>query len=396
MTDSLAVATVAKHMAQINMGSEASQAMRGQLRGEHLVLLPPSQLSLFEAAQEELSFAVADRVGKGLKKRKFHAETRIKTQLIEQADSYLKKVPDLDKQHKLKRFIRQILSNPYQGATELKEHAGRMYHDPSLQYAAIAEAMSILGEGPQAQKLHSSLLGQLSIAAEQLMQEQGQAIRAGLNVSETAAEFSRSDQGIQTLRSFYRDAILDYQNVTQGFHQIVKRFGEKGFAKSLAFLLQALGADLKAKGPSIEPRQLRLIINDMYIIKTLGGILEQTRELIDTLRRHYRQRKVKNGLFLMEKMLDLKSESFPKPELFLKLNLDMNVIGLANQIYFTQELIRLLRQIPDKAYQEDLDAKRELLHMAQLAVDNLIKQEEEEEEEEELEEQEEEEQEEEA
>ncbi|WP_281557956.1 type III secretion system gatekeeper subunit SctW [Thalassomonas sp. RHCl1] len=379
MSDSLVVSTVAQHMSQLNMGSEASQTIRGQLRGETLVLLPPSQQSLIESAQEELTFAVADRMGQGLKKRKFKAETRIKTELIEQADSYLKKVPDLDKQHKLKRFVQQLLRNPQQGVRELKQQARRMYHDPSLQYAAMAEARNILGQGANAQSLQAGLLDQLDIAKEQLMQEQGEAVRAGLNVSTTAAEFSRSDQGVQTLRNFYRDAVLDYQNVTQGFHHILKRFGEKGFAKSLAFLLKALGADLKAQGPSIEPGQLRLIIDDMYIIKTLGGILEQVRALVDNMRRRYQQSTIKNSLFLMEKMLDLKDEPFPKPELFLKLNRDMAISGLVNQIYFTQELIKLFRKLPDKAYEEDLDAKRDLLHMAQIALDNMIKHEEEQE-----------------
>ena len=381
MPDSLAIATAAQQMAEVNIGIEASQTLRGQFRGMTVVALQPSQQTLMENAQEEMSFAVSDQMGSGLSKRKFSNETRIRSQAMEQADAYLKRVPDLEKNAKLNNFVSTLVKSPHLTARQAMTQARQFSQDPTLQYASLGYAMSLMVQEKKKVRGSSAELDtkieSLDKAMKQMMAEQGPEIQSGLNISQTAGEFSSERLGNpEALRGFYRDSVLDYDNITSAYKNITENYGEEHFKESLEFLLKALGADLSAQGSSIDPLRLRKIVDDMFVVKVLGGVHEQTGKLVITLRSHYQQIECKSGQSLMYELLDFKDGKMPNSEQVFQVMIRLNINGDEHRVYFTQAFKELMRLIPEKAYHGDLTRRAKVMMALQEAVDRAIEEEE--------------------
>ncbi len=368
MTDQVSQIAKAVQVTQMTVATEASQVFRGQYKMETVVALPPSQESLFESAQEEMSFAVADQMGSGLSKKKFSKETRIRSHLLEKADDYIKRIPDINRKA-LDRFVSQSAKSPFETARQWKQFAKATFDDPAHQFAALVKAREALIKKGSS----TSAVAALSDAIDELTAESGAEIDAALNISGVIDESNHALLGgVSDLRSFYRDSVLDYGNISLTYQKIMEKYGAAQFKDSLNFLLKGLGADISARSSSLEPSRLRAIMEDIYIIKLLGGVREQVSELIETLKIHYQATDIGNTEMLMKLMLDLKNNTLPKAKDFLKLTKNMNIVRDDLIIYCLQEVKRFLRLIPLKAYDNDTALKSKLIMAAQEAIDIAI------------------------
>lgn len=108
---------------------------------------------------------------------------------------------------------------------------------------------------------------------EEFNQRHGREIAAGRNVS-TAAQ-TAADGGLGTvtnLRDLYRNITGNPRDSTALFQELSQRYAFKDLKKVVDFLLHSLGADMKAKGPSIPRGQLHRLITETRSLQAILGV----------------------------------------------------------------------------------------------------------------------------
>lgn len=365
---------------QGGMSPGYSNTQPGRLHGES-VQIQPNAASLLEDAKEEVSLLFKERMEKTLARREMSTNKKDSRQqvLVAKIQELMEQVPDLYKNVKMKLFIERMASNFPATPQELMRHLGEFSSDPTLQFVAlqVLEQEARVG-GPDKE----SQLDVIQKATTDLMSSQGEAVRAGLNVSRTASEFAaRLNTDTQELRDTYRDAVLDYGGITATYRALIARYGERGesaFETTRKFLMKALSADYNAQGTSIDRPRLKAIMDDMYALKLLGTVQEQCSTLMATMRDRYGQAQSRSGQELMGKVLDIKEQNWVQPSQISAIPSEMNVSGLANQIYFLREVDTVFREIPVKTYNDPAD-REQLLGASREVLEQLFNKEQEEE-----------------
>ncbi len=367
-----------------------STASAGQFRGEAVTPLPMRGVRAeAESSLEELTFKAdqykqrKDSVKPLQTRRMGFIVATTKADNAEKGNNYLRLFNAADRLT-LRNLMTQIHSLKKPTVAQLRQLAQGAFGDVSLQYAALDIIRAELKrrrlareKAKKSSDIDSEQEDQLEEAMAQLMVQEGPAVRAGLNISSVTGQFAgQALGGAQRLRNFYRNSVLNYDGITPTYRGIVKQYGEKNFVSSLAFLLRALGVDMAAQESSRDPTRLQAIVNDMFCVKTLGGIHEQTGELVVTLRQYHQQADCKESQQLMSNLLTLKEDSWPQAKRFFELGERMSICGADKIVYFLQQVKRLLRLIPLKAYDE-LDMRDKLLAVAQQAIDEAVIREEE-------------------
>ncbi|MCB1804803.1 MAG: type III secretion system gatekeeper subunit SctW [Candidatus Competibacteraceae bacterium] len=254
----------------------------GSYRGESVQLKNTS--SLIQDALEELGASQSERQEKELAKRDIEEGTKsdqldriFKIKNLEELSNQLK---DLNKRD-LARVLGQLMRMKNATPRQLREHVRESFKEPAHQFAAL----SALVEGLREQGAPKFQRDAAQTALQQLLDEEGPAIRAGINITETAAEFSNGSLGdIQILRDTYRDAVLDYQGLADAFSALNEQYGVEELPHAIEYMLDALGADLAAGGSSIDKSKLNIIRDDMYRLQVLAGLIEECDLLMEKLR----------------------------------------------------------------------------------------------------------------
>lgn len=261
--------------------STADKAVNaGNYRGD-IVKLQPDAKSLLDAA-EELTFKASEFEEKDISKRKIKDDYGTVSEIQALVEEYLKKVPDLEKQQKLKDFVSNLTKQSVSVSQQLIAYLGSYSGDASEQFVALSEAKKQLTGKPEAK----ALLALIDISLAKMAKEQGPQVKAGLIVYETALEFS-SDKAIgdlQGLRDFYRDAVLDYSGLGDAYQNVLQRFGDKKVTQAISFLLKGLSADLQVQGSSIESSKLQQVMGDMNKLRVINGMHEQVVALFDRVK----------------------------------------------------------------------------------------------------------------
>lgn len=268
---------LAQNSANGTLGTAISS---GNYRGD-IVKLVPDAKSLLDAA-EELTFKASEFVEKDISKRKIQDDYGTVSEIHALVEEYLKKVPDLDKQQKLKDFVSNLSKQNVTVAHQLQAYLGSYSGDASEQFVALSEAKKQLTGKPEAK----ALLALIHISLAKMAKEQGPQIRAGLNVYDAALTLSADkDIGdLQGLRDFYRDSVLDYSGLGDAFEKVLTRFGDKKATEAIGFLLKGLGADLQVQGSSIDKSKLQQIMNDIKKLKVINGLHEQVALLFERVK----------------------------------------------------------------------------------------------------------------
>ncbi|WP_168188175.1 type III secretion system gatekeeper subunit SctW [Hahella sp. CCB-MM4] len=350
---------------------------QAKLHGEK-VQVQQSASSLMEDAKEEVSLLFKERMEKTLARRVMSTDKKENHQqiLIEKIREMMDQVPDLLKNVKMKALIERMSSDFPATPQQLMRKLEEFTKDPTLQFAALQllelEARTAGGTDKEAQ------LEVIRNASAELMETQGEAVRAGLNISVTANDFaSKLNTDNQGLRDFYRDAVLDYGGIADTYRAIINQHGEDSFETARKFTMKALSADYNAQGPSIEPQRLKAIMDDMYALKLLGGVHEHCSNIMETMRNVYGQSGCGSGQELMGKALDIKEMDWAQPSHIVSVAQEMNVYGIENQIYLLRELDTVFHEFPEKSYKDPVDRDR-LLDVSREALGQMFLREQEE------------------
>lgn len=182
-------------------------------------------------------------------------------QIKDQADQFQRRNPEL------KAATLVLLRNyikPGDTKEEILKKLLEFYKDPAL----ADEALEFLLETTDGE-----LYQQVKAAKEELNQSQGREITAGRNIGAQAR--AASDKGLGTptqLRDLYRDITGNPRDSSTLFQELSKQYAFKDLKKVTDFLLHSMGADLKSKGPSIEPGMLHRIITETRSLQAILGI----------------------------------------------------------------------------------------------------------------------------
>lgn len=351
-----------------NSSQTPPSAAEGSYRGERVVQIR-DQASLLQDAAEELTSQLGEGEEKTLAKRKMGEKARKEGPMIQNVQQALETLGDMDKDE-FERILQTLLRMRTADWRELRKQSQKHFSEPAHEYAALQALLEALqAEGAPAEQIQAA-----ETALQQLAQEQGPAIQAALNISGVAKQFAGAQLGdLQTLRNTYRDAVLDYQDLSQTFGQLIDHYGEPELPQAIQYLVKALGADIAADGSSIDRYKLNAALNDLYRLEVLTGLLEDCDTLVT------RNRASGNAFRpseLLKEVLELQQNQWLRPDLIAPLPTKLGVHEVSSEINFLREFRELARMIPIKAYSEPEQRPR-LLDAIQQAMDAAIEREEE-------------------
>ena len=342
-------------------------ATEGRFRGERVQHVRNPTAELQDAA-EELTFGESERVEKKLSQRKLRSGDGARSVAMEQAQKYLREVPDLERNQKLSEFVKSMIArsgppNP----DELRQLAREFSDDATHQFLALASAREQAVEDP-------ALGAALDEAIATLEGESGPAIQAGLNVSAIAQRFAGKEIGdIQQLRDFYREVVLDCKDINDAFQRVVEDHPGKTFDEAVRFMLKALGADLAASMQTVSKVRLKQIMDDMYQLKSLNSVHEQCEDLVRRVQRNFDTAPAPTASRdLMSELLTAQNRAWQGADAFSHLPRKMGVHGDDGAIYFLQGFRELVRFVPLKAFGDDMTKRDRVMISLQQALDLAI------------------------
>jgi type III secretion protein W len=317
-------------------------------------------------ALEELTFQFGEKA-KRLSDRKKGKPGDKNARALEKAQAYLKKLPDVGRPEKFQQFLEHLKKKGAMSAGQIMDEAKRFFRDVSHQYAGLSYAGEVLeDEGGDPALIHS-----LKDAVQGLMEEHGPDVRAGMNIGETAFQYSQKDLGeVQELRDFYRDKVLRYEGIHETYVSILSTYGEGKFQDAIAYLIKALGVDLESKGPSVSKEELSLIMDDLYYVEVLGNVYRDCDALIGKMETQFGTKLKASAQELMTRIMDLKTERWLNSDSVMNLVSLSDIRDVRAQIYFLRDLRTLVWNIPEKAY-DDPDNRKNLIKAVQDALDTV-------------------------
>jgi type III secretion protein W len=345
-------------------------AVAGQYRGERVVALPNHAKPLAEeTAESSFEFGVAQQE-KALAKRIIKTRVTDRSRLDRVADinDLLDKLKDLKKET-LERVLEVLARQHCANADELRRGVRDQLGEPAHQYAALLALRKRQQEGGAPPE-------QLAIteeALERLLQEEGPAIRAALNTGQVAAEFADRGLGeVSALRDTYRDAVLKTPELSPTLDRLLERYGPAELPQAVAYLIKALGADLAADGASIDRRKLHEVLDDLYRLEVLTGMLEDCATLVARYRTPGHDYQATD---LLKEVLALHTNKWPRPETIAALPTRLGQEEPAGEIHCLRDFKELVRLIPLKTYAEP-EQRGRMLDTIQQALDATIEREE--------------------
>ncbi|WP_447469577.1 type III secretion system gatekeeper subunit SctW [Vibrio harveyi] len=257
--------------------SRSAESIGGNYRGETVRVHNATQ-SLFDA-MEELTSLGSEKAEKDLTKRKVKDGGIRVNEAHELVSDYLRKVPDLEKNQKIKDLAAKMASGNLSTIAQLQAYLNGFSEEKSHQYLALKAVKKFLGANPESKNL-LALIDQALLNFEQNPDSWSQ-IDTEIRVSSFADEYSQ-EQGFSSLhqlRGFYRDTVHSYQGLGSAYKDVVERFGEKEVSTAVDFMLQGMSADLSVQGSNIDSVKLQLLMSDMQKLKTLNTLQDQVGNL---------------------------------------------------------------------------------------------------------------------
>ncbi|WP_325894650.1 type III secretion system gatekeeper subunit SctW [Grimontia sp. NTOU-MAR1] len=261
-----------------NLESSRTEAsLNGHYRGESVRVHNATQ-SLFDA-MEELTALGSEKAEKDLTKRKVKDGGIRVNEAHELVSDYLRKVPDLEKNQKIKDLATKMANGNLSTITQLQAYLNGFSEEKSHQYLALQAVKKFLGANPESKNL-LALIDQAILIFEQNPDSWAQ-IDTEIRVSSFADEYSQEQDfsSLHQLRGFYRDTVHSYQGLGAAYKDVVERFGAKEVSTAVDFMLQGMSADLSVQGSNIDSVKLQLLMSDMQKLKTLNTLQDQVSNL---------------------------------------------------------------------------------------------------------------------
>lgn len=296
--------------------------------------------------------------------REIHSKAPQQTEEAEEAEESAEKILDVEKvdsaserynksNYELNAKTLKILRSQLAKANtagEVLEKVTAVYNDAAL----ADEAMDFLLETSDGQ-----LLAATQEAKEKLNKDRGKEIRAGRNMGAQAREFAKEGLGSPTsLRDLYRDIILNPRDPLKLFDELAEKFRYAKLKMAIAFMLHALGSDMKSKGPSIQRGELKRLLDETRSMQGILSVFRFFQSRAKLIERGFSS----HGLTLPSRLdfevlsrifVKILQERFMNPEKVLQ---TAKLLGIgeeiAAQIIIYTQMLDALKQIAPKYFRD--------------------------------------------
>lgn len=253
------------------------------------------------------------------------------------------------------------------------------YPDPFL----VDECLEFLiAVKPKSSKIYQTL----QTARENWQKENQKDIRVGRNISQEARTFAKDLSGSPTqLRDLYRQIIADPKEPLALFEELLEQFDFEKMKALIGFVLHAVGADLRSKGPSIDPEILKNLLVSGRSMQAILGVYRFFCSNISYLQGQFDRQSIPYPSQLTFQILSrvfvqMLGEKYPSAEKALRV---MRLLGITDDLIATVIVLTLyrdgIRQVSPRFFKQD--KQRQDLLMAILdAIEELDEELEEEEE----------------
>ena len=347
------------------------QPVTSQFKGERVSLLPTPQ-SILADAMEEMTFSFSE-VSQKKEISERNLRSGVKSFAMEQAQKYMEKVPDLDQDGALKKWVEELKQMPQSASPKaLMQRAQERFKDPSHAFLALSLALDLFEhENPD-----SELAVNAKQAKELFYEQHAEAIDAGINISLEASNVKHAGLGNpQQLRAAYRDVVLDYGSIGTAYERIIAEFPGKPLPQAISFLMASLSADIHAsQRDSSRSVKLQGIVNDLYQVKQLNTMYKSCENLLQRCHDRYASKPpADHGLVdrMLAFVIELKDAEWQGSRVIDKA---LNYTGLEEReanIYFLQGFKEIARLIPIKVFSDNNQRER-MLESVQQRIDAEI------------------------
>ncbi|MGE3954418.1 MAG: type III secretion system gatekeeper subunit SctW [Parachlamydiales bacterium] len=168
--------------------------------------------------------------------------------------------PELNKDQLL-RLLEYLMGRGLTDPEALLEEVLKVFPDPSLADEALDFLLETT-EGDLQETVH---------AARGLLNERmGREVAAGRNIAAEARGYSERGLGTATeLRDLYRDITGNPRDHNTLFRELAAQYKFEQLRDVIDFLLHSLGADLRAKGPSISRGELYRLMTEARVLQSI-------------------------------------------------------------------------------------------------------------------------------
>lgn len=344
---------------RLNTATQQQGAWRGET-----VAVEKSAASLLADAAEEMTFAQAEREEeKDVSERRVRGAGLMNIPQIQEIMDYLALLGDQSDQAKLEELTSKLASSGGMGAGQAVKDA---FDDVSKQFLALGYALHQFEQNGD-----TDAAALVRDAMEDLHEDHGPQIRAGLNSAGAAHEFAGGNAGqAESFRESYRETVLGREALGETFTSLLQRFGVDDVGRSIHFLVRAAGDDLSARGPSTSPVELQSIMDDLYQLEVLATVLDNCHDLKQAMERDFDIHSVKVDV-LMNKLVGLTGERWVTSDKITGLTRDMGVTDVEANISFLTRIKGLMREVPVKTF-ADPESRDKVLGAVQEALDMAI------------------------
>ena len=306
----------------------------------------------------------------------------------EKMDQLYQKVPDMNKA-KIMQTVKTVLDNSDQNPADVLKDMKNQVKDVTHRYIVLLQLKTETNERLQAfagnkgassdqVNFYSKFNSLLNTEIKQFMEEFGSEVKAGINMSKTAAEFVSNFKfsSVDQLREFYRDYVMNYGALFEAYKKILKKFKKNGFKQGKKFLLQALTTDMESEGPSISGERLNAIMDDMKALRAIERMHEESDRLFERMKRKYRLAESKR-IKLIEGVIQffdgssMRSSGKKKMDLILRA---MAISHLAGKINLVSGVKQIITGLPTSLFKTPAE-RFQLLQALQHSLDALIEEE---------------------
>lgn len=169
-------------------------------------------------------------------------------------------------------------------------------------------------------------------------------IKAGRNINIEAQEFSKKGLGSPTgLRDLYRDITGQPREPSQLFEELSRKFNFQDLATVIKFVLHSIGADMKAKGPSIPRQELERLFTGARAMQSILGVYRFFDSRMPLILGQFQRNELDlpprlNFELLSKQFVKMIAERYPSVDKILKFGVLLGISDeeIAQIIIFTQ------------------------------------------------------------
>lgn len=175
------------------------------------------------------------------------------------------------------------------------------------------------------------------------------------------------------------DAVMVYADITNTCMRLLKNFDFDKLGPVIEMMTKALADDLHATQSSVDKGRLSAILtpmSQMRVFETLRDLYTQFCEQIKGIaRQHGLKLPTMNPNAVLTGLLEIVDGSWAAAHKFESLVRSLGITGESEVVVVMQGIGSMLRQLPEKAYNED--TRVSVREAAQLAIDAAVQREEE-------------------